>query len=263
MRTIVECKKCLQIGIICAIAGAAVALMLILVGCSGEASGASGPYPVASGVPVTNAVTVNGRATVTSPPDEAVVVLTVENDAISAQSAMDATSDQSDRLLAALKSLGVQDSAIQTSNVTLYPVRSYDPNTGKESLTGYRAQNSVKVTLKDAPMVARVLATGVEVGATLVSGPDWRLRDDSQAINEALKQAAANARAKAETLASAEGDSVGAVISISEGSVQTPVPVIGYAEGAAMDSAKVSEPAVSSGSLDVTATVTITYSLQH
>ena len=62
--------------------------------------------------------------------------------------------------------MSIEDAAIQTSSVTLYPVRTYDPTTGKETLTGYRAQNSVKVTLKDAPTVAKVLAASVETGVT-------------------------------------------------------------------------------------------------
>jgi uncharacterized protein YggE len=254
--------KGLQIGGIGILVGTMLALAGVLVGCGDVGSPASGSTALLTGV-AANTVTVNGDATVTSAPDEAVIVLMVENDAATAPAAMDATSAQSNQVLTKLKSLGIEDSAIQTSSVTLYPVRSYDPTTGKETLTGYRAQNSVKVTLKDAPTVAKVLAAGVETGVTQVSGPDWRLRDDSQAVNDALKKAVANARAKAETLAAAGGVSIGEVVSISEGSVQMPVPVYRLSAGAATDSAKVEQPAVSSGTLDVTATVTITYSLKH
>ena len=241
---------------------ALVALPLALAGCGGDLSSPAASTTRPAGAGTANTVTVNGQATVTSPPDEAVVVLTVENDAANAQDAMNATSVQSKQMLDRLKSDGIPDSAIQTSNITLYPVRTYDPNTGKETLTGYRAQNSVQVTLKDAPTVAKVLAAGVETGATLVSGPDWRLKDDSQAVNEALKQAVANARTKAETLAAAEGVALGEVLIMNEGTVQVPVLPIYSAAGAA-DSSKVVEPPVSSGNLDVTATVTITYALKR
>ncbi len=245
--------------------GAAVALALMplaLAGCGGDLPGPAASAAVLAGVGPANTVTVSGQATVTSPPDEAVVVLTVENDAANATDAMNATSVQGQQMLDRLKSDGIPDSAIQTSNITLYPVRTYDPTTGKETLTGYRAQNSVKVTLKDAPTVAKVLAAGVETGATLVSGPDWRLKDDSQAVNNALTQAVANARKKAETLAASAGGSLGEVLVMSEGTVQVPVSPI-YQGAGAMDSSKVVEPPVSSGSLDVTATVAVTYALKH
>jgi uncharacterized protein len=240
---------------------ALVAIPLFVAGCGGDLSSTpASAYAPGSSAPI-NTVTVNGQATVTAPPDEAVVVLTVENDAANAQDAMNATSVQSQQMLDRLKSDGIPDSAIQTSSITLYPVRTYDPSTGKETLTGYRAQNSITVTLKDAPTVAKVLAAGVDTGATLVSGPTWRLRDDSQAVNEALQQAAANARTKAETLAAAEGATLGEVLVMNEGSVQVPVPI--YAAGQASDSVKVVEPPVSSGNLDVTANVSVTYALKH
>jgi uncharacterized protein YggE len=256
-------RKSLQIGTLVVLMFMLLALVAVLAGCGNEASEATGSTALPTGAGAANTVTVNGDATVTSPPDEAVIVLTVENDAATAPAAMDATSTQSNQLLAQLRTVGVEDSAIQTSSVTLYAVRTYDPTTGKETLTGYRAQNSVQVTLKDAPTVAKVLAAGVETGVTQVTGPDWRLREDSQAVNDALKLAVAHARAKADTLAAAAGASIGEVISISEGSVQVPVPVYSASAGAASDSAKVTEPAVSSGTLDVTATVTITYSLKR
>jgi uncharacterized protein YggE len=176
---------------------------------------------------------------------------------------MDTTSTQSKQVMDKLKALGIEDAAIQTSNVTLYPVRTYDPTTGKETLTGYRSDNTIKVTLKDAATVAKVFAAAVETGVTQTSGPDWRLRDDSKAVNDALKLAVEHARAKAETLAAAGGVTLGEVLTISESSVQVPVPIYSMASGAGMDSVKVAEPAVSAGTLDVTASVTITYTLKR
>ena len=254
--------KIVRIGGVVVLAAAMVALGAVVAGCSGDAAAGTATTGLVAGV-TANTVTVNGTATVTSPPDEAVVELTVENDATTATAAMDATSTQSNQLLTKLKGLGLDDKSIQTSSVTLYPVRTYEPNTGKETLTGYRAQNTVRVTLKDAPTVAKVLAAGVEAGVTTVTGPDWRLRDDSQAVNEALKQAVAHARSKAETLAGAGGVAVGDVINMTEGSVQVPVPIFSATASGAADSSKVSEPAVTSGTLDVTATVTITYALKR
>lgn len=265
MREITSRKgnKVLQLAGIGAVACVALVFGLLLAGCSNDSAGSAGAAAVLSGAGAANTVTVSGSATVTSPPDEAVIILTVENDGATSTAAMDATSTQSNQLLAALKSAGIEDSAIQTSSVTLYPVRSYDPNTGKETLTGYRAQNSVKVTMKDAATVAKVLAAGVDSGVTLVSGPEWRLRDDSQAVNEALKLAVAHARAKADSLAAAGGVSIGDVITMNESSVQVPVPIYSMAGGAAEDSVKSVVPAVSAGTLDVTANVTITYTLKH
>jgi uncharacterized protein YggE len=255
--------KHLVVVAVCVAAVALGASGALLAGCSGGEAEGSGSPAVLSGAGVANTITVSGNAVVTSAPDEAVVVLTVQNDAPTATAAMDTTSNQSNQVLVKLKGLGIEDAAIQTTGVTLYPVRTYDPTTGKETLAGYRADNTIKVTLKDAPTVAKVFAAAVETGVTQTSGPDWRLRDDSKAVNDALKLAVEHARAKAETLAAASGVTLGEVFTVSESSVQVPVPIYSMTGGAALDSAKVTQPAVSAGTLDVTASVTITYTLKR
>ncbi len=216
---------------------------------------------VAAGAPDT--ITVSGKGTVTSAPDEAVLTLTVESEGPDPAAALDANSQATEKVMQRLKAEGVEDSAIETSNVSLYPVRTYDPNTGKESLTGYRATNTITVTLTDALVVGKVLAASVEAGVTNVSGPVWRLAEDSAAVTEALKKAVANAQGKAEALAGAQGVKVGQVITINESSVEQPVVPV-YSDMYAAETAggaKVAEVPISAANLDVTATVTITYAL--
>ena len=81
----------LHIGLVSASALMLLALVAVLAGCGGKASEATGSATLLTGAGAANTVTVNGDATVTSAPDEAVIVLTVENDAATAPAAMDAT----------------------------------------------------------------------------------------------------------------------------------------------------------------------------
>jgi hypothetical protein len=207
-------------------------------------------------------VTVTGEATVQAAPDEAVLIIAVENQASEPAAALDANSTATAQVIDRLKAEGVEDQDIQTTNVAVYPVRSYNPDTGRETLTGYRAQNSVTVTLKDAATVGRVLAASVESGATNISGPTWRLSEDSAATNDALGKAVANARARAEALAAAAGAKVGDIIMMSEAGIEQPSPLV-YAEVRAVGEDSVAEPPVSQGTLDVTATVTVSYELER
>ncbi len=239
-----------------------VGLAALLAGCGSESGGVSTGAGVAGS---SNTVTVTGKAVVSAMPDEVEVTLTVEQDAATPQAAMDLASKTAQRVVDRLKAEGIQDSAIETQNVVLYPVRTYDPNTGKETLAGYRAQNSVKVTVSDAGTVGKVLAAATETGVTIISGPVWRLRDRDATINEALKQAVANARAKAETLAAAGGVQVGEVLMISEGGVDIPdnPPIYWRAYDLKAEGAQVAEPPINPTQLDVTATVTVTYALKR
>jgi uncharacterized protein YggE len=242
--------------------------MAVLTGCSDSKNdSAAAPdttqSPQAAAIGARNTITVIGKAKVTSAPDEAVLTLSVENDGADAATALDANSKNMQKMIDRLKTEGLEDSAIETANVTVYPIRTYDPQTGKESLTGYRAQNTVTVTLKDALKVGKVLAAAVETGATNITGPEWRLSEDSVAVTEALKKAVADARTKAEAMAGAQGVKLGEVVMMNEGGVEVPVvPVYSSMDSAvAMAGGKVAEPPISAATLDITATITVTYSL--
>jgi uncharacterized protein len=239
-------------------------VVMFTAGC-GDSSEGGNTTIMSSAVASPDTITVLGTATVTSVPDEAVVTLTVESDGADPAAAMNANSTAVNKVMERLKTEGVEDSAIETTNVTVYPNRQYNQQTGEETLVGYRAQNSVNVTLKDAETVSKVISAAVEAGVNNFSGPVWRLRDDSTAVAEALKQAVVNARSKAEVLAGAQGVKVGDVIMMNEDSVQTPVvPVYSEAYGlGAGDAARVAATPISAASLDVTATVTVTYVLSR
>lgn len=241
-----------------------VLMALVVAGCSDssdEVVAVTGTTAsAAAGAP--NTITVVGNAIESSAPDEAVLTLTVESDGVDPGASLNANAVAVQKVLDRLKSEGVAAEKIETANVSVYPIRSYNPDTGQETLTGYRAQNSVNVTLADAQQVGKVLSAAVEAGANLVSGPVWKLSDDTAAVAEALKKAVANARTKAEALAEAQGVKVGDVVTMSESSVQVPVYPI-YASYAA-DSARaggVMDTPISAASLDVSASVTVTYIL--
>ena len=91
------------------------------------------------------------------------------------------------------------------------------------------------------------------------------MTEDGAAVAEALKKAVANAQAKAQTLAEAQGVKVGPVVMIAEGAVEVPVvPMYTVMESAAgRDAAKVAEAPISAGTLEVTANVTVSYGLEH
>ena len=129
-----------------------------------------GTAAVVSGAGAANTVTVSGRRRSPALPTRPSIVLTVENDAATAPAAMDATSAQSNNCSPSSRAWASRTLPSRPQASRSIPIRTYDPTTGKETLTGYRAQNSVKVTLKDAATVAKVLAAGVETGVTLVSG---------------------------------------------------------------------------------------------
>jgi uncharacterized protein YggE len=209
-----------------------------------------------------NTITVSGTGTVSTLPDEAVIQITVETTANTAAEALDQNSKSTQKVLDRLKADGIPASVIETTNVAVYPNRTYDPKTGEGTTTGYQATNSVTVTLEDFKVIGQVFAAATEAGANNISGPTWQLSEDSQAMGAALTKAAANALSKAEALAAVEGVTLGNVLIVSETSSSSVYPI--YDKSAASGATpSVTPPPISPENLDVTASVSVTYQLTH
>ena len=244
-----------------AVLGVVVAvLVFVLAGCgSGGATGVGVGVQEGQSVQVTDTVTVSGWAEVAAAPDEAVISVGVQNDAADAAQALDQNSKSMAAVLARLKAEGIQDSTIETSNVSVMPNINYNQQTGEQKVEGYRAQNSVTVTLRDLSMAGRVFSAATEAGANYVNGPQWRLSESNEATKESLVRAVAAARAKAEALAAAVGLKLGDVVVINEAGTVTP-PVMYESAKAAGDLA-VTQPPVNPMNIQVSSNVTITYRL--
>lgn len=245
------------------VAALTVTTAVVLTGCqSDDVSTAPAQGESSSAQRLVDTISVNGTATVTAVPDEAVITVSVETDGATPAAALDANSKQAQAVVDRLKAEGVPEEAIDTQNVTVYPLRTYNPETGEESLSGYRAQNTVTVTLTDIAQVGTILAAATEAGGTNVMGPEWRLADDSATVQQALQEAVADARQKAEVLAAAANVSVGDVLVINESGVTTP-PVVYEEALRAADATAAGVPPISPKELEVVGSVNVTYRIQR
>lgn len=260
---------------------ALVAVVGLLTGCSeagteGGDSGTSGP--VASGIApgaaapgssgsaalaaqatgalAADTITVTGSGSVQVAPDRAVMQIGVVTRGPDAAKAADQNAAATKRVLDALLKAGIPRDALQTARVTVSPEYNAEPGRGTTQPSGFRADDSVTVILKDVSAVGKVFAAAASAGANDIYGPDWRLDDENASSSGALEKAVAAARVKAEALAKAAGVRVGDAVAIAEsGSVQPTTT----AERALGDQAAVQEPPVSPGLLTVSASVTVTY----
>lgn len=201
-------------------------------------------------------VTVNGVATIKAKPDEAIVALGVQTQANTAQGALSENAVKMTALIASLMDKGIAKDDIATSSVSLYPTYG---NSGV-AITGYQADNEVNVTLHDISTVGSVIDDAVKAGANLSNGITFQLSDENQGVNQALDDAVANARSKAETLAGAGGAQLGEVVSIQEGSVGSTPPIYYARDAMAAGAAEASTP-ISPPTLETQVSVTVTWAL--
>jgi hypothetical protein len=199
-------------------------------------------------------ITVGGEAKITVDPDEAVVRLGVRTQADRAQEAMDLNSQKMQRVLGALRDMGLGDDDLATSLIELYP--RYDDR--GEVVIGYDAANEVEATITDLGSVGRVLDTAVDAGANVAGGITFRVSDTNEGLDEALAEAVHDSRAKAETMAEAAGAGVGEVLTIMEDRGYQPGPY--YAERVAYAAADAAVP-VETPTIETTVSVTVTWEL--
>lgn len=190
-------------------------------------------------------ITVTGTGSVSTVPDRASFAFSVDAHAAGAGAALAKIETAEQSVLAAVKSTGVADADIQTTQVSLSPTTSQNG-----AITGYTASITITAVTSLAGAGALVDAA-VGAGATGVSGPNLTQSDQDGLYRQALAKAVANAAAKAKAIAAAAAVDLGPAQTVVEGSTATPIV---NARGAAAPSLPI-EP----GTQTVDATVTVTY----
>jgi len=121
------------------------------------------------------------------------------------------------------------------------------------TVIGYTAGNTVRVTTTDLSQIGLLIDTASQAGANSVGGLSFGLQNPEPLVQQALTLAAKQATAHAAAIAAGLGSKLGAVISAQEGSSYAPIAV--GSAGAA------SSTPVQTGTVTVSATVTIQVAL--
>src|SRR3954454_13262332 len=191
-------------------------------------------------------ITATGTGIVKAVPDVADVSVGVTATARTPRAARTKADAQMTRVLATLKGRGVAPADLQTSQVSLSPA--YGPRGNR--VVGYTATNTVTARIRKLDSAGAIVSAVTASGANEVSGPTLTVADESAVYQRALKAAVADARAHAEAIAAASGETLGDLRSAVEGSESSPVPFEATAK------ADAAPAPIEPGTLEVQATVT-------
>lgn len=161
-------------------------------------------------------LTVFGHGSVSVPPDEALVSLSIHVLAASAREASAQANDALERVLAVLKEQGIAERQIHMTRPTIAPEYHHDER-GPQPVQ-YRVSTAVHVIVEDLPAVGELLdvlarTSGENVALQRV---DMLARDTSAAAAQARAAALAQAREKAQQIARDAGVRLGELLSITE-----------------------------------------------
>lgn len=173
--------------------------------------------------PAPPSISVNGEATVSAAPDLAEIEAGVTTEAKTARAASDANAKAMNAVLAALKSAGIAQKDVQTSQISLQPeMTSRNSSSAPPQITGYRATNRVSVTLRDIAKIGDTIDALVASGANDIGGIGFSVSQSSKLLDEARAKAIEDAHRKAAIYAESAGVTLGAPLTISEAGAPQP-----------------------------------------
>ena len=209
--------------------------------------------------PLPPSVTVTGEGIVTAEPDVAEIEIGVVTEAKAAPQASKENAAKLAKVIAEVKKLLGPGDEIKTIGYSLNPNYRYPKEGGKPELTGYTATNVVRVRTGALQGVGSLIDTATQSGANKIQRLVFTLKDEDAAKREALRNAAAKAKSKAEDVARALGLKIARVLSVSEGE-QAFRPVMQEFSARAMAMPSAPTP-VETGTIQVRAVVTLTAEL--
>ena len=208
-------------------------------------------------------LTVGGRGEVFARPDRALVRLGAQAQAEDAAAAQASVNEVMKKALDQIKKLGIAERFIRTSGLNLYPVYTNPgPDRAAEEprVAGYRAANTIQITVDDLALIGKIIDAGVSSGANRLEGVTFELRDDRSQRKQAMEQAIAEARSKAMAMAPALEVKLGKLREVIEGGVaiEPPQPLFARTMRASFGAA---DTPVQPGELRIEASVTLRYEI--
>lgn len=220
----------------------------------------TGPIPFAvSSVTTSKSTTfdVSGEGKVLTSPDIASVNAGITAQAATVKAVQDQINSVINKVSAGLKEIGVDSKDIQTRDYNIHP--NYDYTSGQQRITGYGANTTLLVKVRNLDNVNNVIDTATANGANQISGVSFDIEDKAKAENEARQKAVEEAKKKAEQAAKIAGFKLGRIINYSEnkaGGIR-PVPLMMEATDRASGAPTQVEP----GSSEVTISITLSYEI--
>ena len=202
------------------------------------------------------AVRASAEAIVIAKPDQAQLDVGVVTQAATAKAAADENARKLDAVLDALRKLMGQDAEIKTISYQLTPNYTYPREGGQPRISGYSASNIIQVKTPDLPRVGDIIDAAYKSGANSIHSLQFNLKNDEAVRAQALREAAAKAKAKTEAIAAALGLKILRVL-FAEESGPVVRPVYAAMEAADARAANVQTP-VEPGTIEVRAIVTLT-----
>lgn len=205
----------------------------------------------------TSSVIVTGTAIVQVTPDLAHISVSVQTTASTATQAAADDAALVARVRSRVQQSGIRADDIKTISFGVWAQYDYRNGTQPPLLTGFVANHTLELTVRDLTRIGSTIDAAVAGGATTIQGISYDTSDRGGHEAAALAAAVKDARAKAQAMTTAAGVSLGNVLSINASQQYSPYPfpIMGAARAAGSADTQIAPPNVQ---LSVSVTVSWT-----
>src|SRR5688572_8072106 len=172
--------------------------------------------------PLQPSIVTRGHVILHARPDRAFVTIAAESRSKNSAEAQKQNAVAMNAVLQKVEQAGVPKDAIRTIGYELQP--EYDYANGRQTFRTYVARNTVEVRLDDIDRVGVVIDAAGAGGATTISGIRFDVRNRAALERDALQQAVADARARADAAAKGAGATIDRIVRIEEEGVHVEPP---------------------------------------
>lgn len=244
----------------------AVVLMVLAVFLAVEALGSfkdlrnSGPY--------FNTISVTGEGEAVVIPDIAAFSFSVSADANTVSAAQASVTEKMNTILAELKTLGIEDRDIKTTDYSVYPKYTYTTSVCSPTFCppartvqdGYTANHSISLKIRNTEEAGAALSRVGELGATNISSISFTVDDMEQVLADARDEAIKDAKEKAKTLSKSLGVKLVKIVSFYDNTGGSSPEYREMALGS--DTAVLSTPKIPTGENKALVNVTLIYEIR-
>jgi uncharacterized protein len=217
------------------------------------------PAVRAQQVPQVDVIVTSGQGVIQATPDRAWITVSAETRGANPREAQRRNAEAMRPVQDALRNAKIPADAVRTAAYDLQQEVDFVNN--RRVIRGYVARNSIEIRVDDVTRLGELLELAVGQGATNVGGLRFDLKDQAKLERDALRQAVADARAKAEAAAAGSGRTLDRVLRVDEGGA-VPAPPMPMFRGAAAQMATADAPPISAGQIEIRAHVTVTSALK-
>lgn len=209
----------------------------------------------------TKELAVVGEGKVDVSPDTAYVDagITVDNRS-TVKEVQDTINTINNKIIDALRQMGIEKGDIKTSNYSVYPNYKYDNNVN--IISGYNGNATVEIKVVDTQLVSKIIETVTTAGANQIQGVRFAIDKPETYREEARTKAINNAKDQANKIAKDLGIKLGKINNIVEStpdnltSGKTVFPMSGGGMGGG------GAPTIENGTQTVTSVVTLYFEKQ-